>query len=94
MSEIPPVNGASGLLSVPPLRPSERNGESEHPQELDQVEISQLAQLLSDLGADGDIRVEKVLTIREAIANGTYETQEKLDYTVGRLLDVLTAPEP
>lgn len=93
MSEIPPVAGSSGLLSIPPVRPPERNGTAHAPQELDQVEISQLAQLLSDLGTDHDIRVEKVLSIREAIANGTYETQEKLDYTVGRLLDVLTSPE-
>ena len=57
----------------------------------DHVEISELAQLLSSLDPDSQslFRPEKVADIREAIANGTYETDDKIDYVVGRLMDVL-----
>jgi anti-sigma28 factor (negative regulator of flagellin synthesis) len=59
----------------------------------DRVEISELAQLLSSLDPDrqASIRTEKVTEIRSAIANGTYETDDKIDYVVGRLMDVLQA---
>jgi anti-sigma28 factor (negative regulator of flagellin synthesis) len=57
----------------------------------DHVEISELAQLLSSLDPDNQalFRAEKVANIREAIANGTYETTDKIDYVVSRLMDVL-----
>lgn len=57
----------------------------------DHVEISELAQLLSSLDPDSQtlFRAEKVASIRESIANGTYETQDKIDYVVGRLMQVL-----
>jgi anti-sigma28 factor (negative regulator of flagellin synthesis) len=57
------------------------------------VEISELAQTLSTLEPEADIRIDKVLAIREAIANGTYETPEKIEATVERLLDVLREEE-
>jgi anti-sigma28 factor (negative regulator of flagellin synthesis) len=57
----------------------------------DHVEISELARLLSSLDPDSQalFRAEKVANIRDAIASGTYETEDKLDYVVSRLMDVL-----
>lgn len=59
----------------------------------DSVEISELAQLLSSLDPDQQtgIRAQKVADIRAAIANGTYETADKIDYVVSRLMDELEA---
>jgi anti-sigma28 factor (negative regulator of flagellin synthesis) len=56
---------------------------------LDHVEISQEAQALSDAGQEAGIRADKVAQIREAIANGTYLTEEKITITADRLLEVL-----
>ncbi len=40
-------------------------------------------------GATGDIRLDKVNAIRAAIADGSYETPEKLDLALDRLLERL-----
>lgn len=37
----------------------------------------------------GDIRLDKVAAIRAAIADGSYETPEKLDLALDRLLDAI-----
>ena len=55
----------------------------------DQVEISATAQMLSRLDDASEIRTEKVAAIREAILNGTYETDNKIDYSINRLLEVV-----
>ena len=55
----------------------------------DRVEISDTAQSLSTLESDSGIRIDKVLAIREAIQDGTYETEEKIEATVEKLIDVL-----
>ncbi|MBX7073739.1 MAG: flagellar biosynthesis anti-sigma factor FlgM [Pirellulales bacterium] len=53
----------------------------------DQVEISQAAQLASKLSEIPDIRHERVQSLRAAIADGSYETGDKLDGALERLLD-------
>ena len=40
-------------------------------------------------GAAGDIRFDRVAAIKAAIADGSYETPEKLDIALDRLLDRL-----
>lgn len=52
----------------------------------DQVEISEMGRLLDEISRLPDIREEKVAEIREAIASGIYETPEKLEIAVERLL--------
>lgn len=53
----------------------------------DQVEISAAADLKSRLGEIPDIRADRVASIRQAIADGSYETTDKLDTVLERLLD-------
>ncbi len=38
----------------------------------------------------GDVRLDRVNSIRAAIADGSYETSEKLDVAIDRLLDRLS----
>lgn len=40
--------------------------------------------------AAGDIRLDRVNAIRAAIADGSYDTPEKLDIALDRLLDSIT----
>jgi flagellar biosynthesis anti-sigma factor FlgM len=60
----------------------------------DQLELSAEAQQISETQAagaaspiGGGIRSEKVAAIRQAIADGTYETPEKLSAALDQLLD-------
>jgi negative regulator of flagellin synthesis FlgM len=53
----------------------------------DHVEISPLGQMLDGIAQLPDIRHEKVAEIRQQIADGAYETPEKLDVALDRLLD-------
>jgi negative regulator of flagellin synthesis FlgM len=53
----------------------------------DEVEISSAARMLEQLQNDPQVRTERLAELRAAIAAGTYETQDKLDAAVERLLN-------
>lgn len=54
---------------------------------VDRVEISAAAQEASQAAEAGGIRHDLVNSIRNQIAAGTYETPEKMDAALTRLLD-------
>ncbi len=56
----------------------------------DQLDISREADLVSRVRDLPDIRADRVAEIRAAIESGTYETPEKLDIALGRLLDEIS----
>ncbi len=60
---------------------------------VDQLDLSPEAQSLGQAnGADqpsSDIRTEKVAALRRAIADGSYESPEKLSFALDRLIDQL-----
>jgi negative regulator of flagellin synthesis FlgM len=56
----------------------------------DHVEISPLGQMLDGISRLPEIRHEKVEEIRRQIVNGTYETPEKLEMALDRLIDELS----
>jgi anti-sigma28 factor (negative regulator of flagellin synthesis) len=51
----------------------------------DHVELSDASQRLMILAERGDIRLEKVLAVRDAIHTGEYDTPTKLHIAVDRL---------
>jgi negative regulator of flagellin synthesis FlgM len=53
----------------------------------DEVNISDAARLVEQVHQAPDIRQDKVDSIRAQIAGGTYETPDKLDVALSRLLD-------
>ena len=53
----------------------------------DRVEISPAAEAAIRATEAGDIRVDLVNRVRSEIADGTYETPEKLDAALDRMLD-------
>ncbi len=55
----------------------------------DHVEISPLGQMLDGISRLPEIRHERVEEIRSQIAAGTYETPEKLELALDRMLDEL-----
>jgi anti-sigma28 factor (negative regulator of flagellin synthesis) len=54
----------------------------------DRLQLSGASHLLAALKTNG-IRGDKVASIRAQIANGTYETNDKLDEATDKLLDEL-----
>jgi len=55
---------------------------------VDQVELSFEARMLAGAQTDS-VRTERVANIKAEIANGVYETPEKLDAALSRMLDEL-----
>jgi negative regulator of flagellin synthesis FlgM len=53
----------------------------------DQLDISSAGQLLDKINQLPSIRQDRVSQLRAAIAQGTYETDDKLGTAVNRLLD-------
>ena len=53
----------------------------------DELNISDAARAVDQVGQVPDMRMDRVQQIRTQIAQGTYETPEKLDVALGRLLD-------
>jgi negative regulator of flagellin synthesis FlgM len=53
----------------------------------DEVDISDAARLVEQVHNLPDIRQDRVDAVRQQIAAGAYETNEKLDAAVSRLLD-------
>jgi negative regulator of flagellin synthesis FlgM len=99
MQDISPVGrGAVGPLNRPeaaspphlngtarPAAPPDRPG--------DRVELSEHARYLDQLREVPDVRSDKVANIRQAIAEGTYQSDEKLGVAIERLLNELHIDE-
>ncbi len=57
---------------------------------IDRLELSGMSNLLKTLKASGDVRVDKVSTIKAQIESGSYDTDgKKLDASLNKLLDDL-----
>ena len=54
---------------------------------IDQVDISAEAQLIDQVHDIPDMRADRVSEIRAQIDAGVYETDEKMEIALGRLLD-------
>jgi flagellar biosynthesis anti-sigma factor FlgM len=89
MNDIPPIQSAGQMSSVLSQRSAQARTSVPGEPADDRLEISETGQILSSLQPDSVIRADRVAQIRQAIADGTYETPDKIDLTVDRLLDVL-----
>ena len=69
--------------------PNRDTSEVEHDRRTDRVELSDHARFLDQLRHLPDVRQEHIEQIRQAIADGTYETPEKIEIALGRLLEDL-----
>ncbi|TWT33647.1 hypothetical protein KOR34_34800 [Posidoniimonas corsicana] len=77
------VHGPQGLAGPHSNRPSQ-GASAPRPQTVDQLDISPEAAAAS--GA-GEVRTDLVNSLKSQIASGAYETPEKLDAALDRLLD-------
>ena len=91
MSSINNVGGSSPVNPVytKPVAKPAAGGPTEAARGKDRLELSGLSPMLKTLKAGGDIRADKVATIKAQIEAGTYEDDRKLDAAVDRMLDDL-----
>jgi negative regulator of flagellin synthesis FlgM len=83
------IHGAQRIHAphaVQPAAPAEQAGPIVEP---DQVDISEAARLASGVHELPPVREDLIARVRAAIAEGTYETPERLDVALDRLLDEL-----
>ena len=88
MSDVEAIRGTASTATLrvfanQPSRVAEQGGTAPPG---DRVEISELAAFLSRLAELPEDRAQKVVEVRQQIANGTYETSDKLDQAVERLM--------
>jgi len=87
------IQGPSHLHSAQPINPPHRAtrrepaAETSSLTEVDQLDISEKADLVSRLNGLPDVRADRVADLRAQIASGAYETDAKLDVALDRLLD-------
>ena len=90
------INGVSHLHGAQPIQGPQRAQASQATQQadnwagVDELDISAEAELISGVRDIPDIRSDRVAEIRAQIADGVYETGDKLDIAVGRLLDEIS----
>ncbi len=81
------IHGPQPLSAPHRVRQSQSSPPSAYTSGADQLDISREADLVSRIREIPDIRADRVAEIRTAIENGTYETPDKLDIALDRLLD-------
>jgi anti-sigma28 factor (negative regulator of flagellin synthesis) len=91
MNPINNVGGSSPLQKVTttPVQKEIPTEAASRPSPRDRVELSGMGHLLGALKSN-DVRADKVASIKAQIEAGTYETPDKIDVAVDRLLDDLT----
>ena len=86
------TQNTSGVQRNQPQKPVESTSEQKSTQPVDQLDLTSAATEAnrisesSPIAGDG-IRIDRVAEIRRQIADGTYETSEKMDAAIERLLD-------
>ncbi len=89
MSEISPISQSNPALAKIAARraaEAQQQATTQVQRGSDSVELSTTAQLLSQLKDVPDVREDLVNSVRAQIADGSYETEEKLDTTVEAIL--------
>jgi len=81
------VHGAQSIHGPHAARAAESAAPGETLAASDRLDISEAGRIASQMAEIPEIRADRVADIRAALANGTYETFDKLDVALDRLLD-------
>ncbi len=81
------IHGAQPISAPHAARPAQQASAPQPTSIGDRLDISEAGQIAGRLAEIPDVRADRVAELREAILNGTYETDAKLSTAVDRLLD-------
>ena len=84
------VHGPQSINAPHRVQAPQKAASADNATGADQLDISREADMVSRARELPDIRTERVAEIRAAIEAGTYETAEKIELAVGRLLDEIS----
>ena len=82
-----PPHGTQGIGSVGPARP--KSAATQAANISDTVEISTAGMLAAKLHGPAGVRTDLVQRVKDQIAAGTFETPDRIDATVDRLMEEL-----
>jgi flagellar biosynthesis anti-sigma factor FlgM len=92
------VRGVGSVSGASPIRPTRVAPATHNPAAAskpqfprDELQLSSAGKLLDQLSQTADVRQERLARIKEAIANGTYDTDEKLEAALSRMFDAVQA---
>ena len=60
----------------------------------DEVEISAVGKMMDDVSRVSGLREQRLAQIKAAIENGTYDTPEKLELALGKMIEQISRDEP
>ena len=90
VSGIGSVSGATPARAVSPTTSvSQPSTASSVVAPRDQLEISSAGKMLDRLSETPEVRAERLAQIKEAIENGAYDTDEKLEAALSKMIDSL-----
>ncbi len=81
------IDSAQSIRGPQQVRSVEPQTSADSVYGMDQIDISPEAELVSRISDVPEMRADRVAEIRAQIEAGVYETDEKLDVAIGRLLD-------
>jgi negative regulator of flagellin synthesis FlgM len=81
------IHGSHGINAPHAPFRGQAAGQASAPRPADRVDISPAAEAAVRAAESGEIRHDLVNQIRSQIADGSYETADKLDVALDRLLD-------
>jgi negative regulator of flagellin synthesis FlgM len=81
------LHGPQAISAPHGARQAQPMARPEAAQSADEVNISEAARLVEQVQQMPEMREDRVEAVRQQIAAGTYETRDKLDAAVSRLLD-------
>ena len=76
-------------LNPAPAGQAQQGGQSQSIGESDPVEFSRMGRMLAGASDTSSLRLAKIQSIRAEIADGTFETHDRIEGTVDRLVQVL-----
>ncbi|MFB3890873.1 MAG: flagellar biosynthesis anti-sigma factor FlgM [Phycisphaerae bacterium] len=92
MMNVNGINPAAGLKAVEPIGTVNAAAAPAQPAAVsDVIEISTAAKLAAKIHDIPDIRADLVARVRSEIEAGTYETPERIDAAVDRLMDEISS---
>lgn len=90
MSDVSPIQQSHVPALDPKVRPSRQQTQTDTTTRgEDRVQLSDKAQFLSKIAELPDVRQDLVARVQSAIADGSYETSDKLDAAISNLVEDL-----
>ena len=83
-----PVRSANPASASGPAQQASPSAPQSITSPQDELEISAAGQMLDRLSETPDVRAERIAQIKEAIENGDYDTDEKLEAALSRMFEV------